>query len=119
MLEVAAKNFKAFGESASDCDTIAGRQSMASAYFLWKQFDEVLLLICCTHIQIGKYFKVLVYLSSIKTFFANDQLFNFNYGQALVGKAFYLSLIVKVKTRLKLRNNVRLLSSRQALPARY
>ncbi|KAI6172348.1 Tetratricopeptide repeat protein 26 [Aphelenchoides besseyi] len=67
LLETAANFFKTFGESPSDCDTIAGRQSMASAYFLWKQFDEVL-----------------VYLNSIKTFFVNDELFAYNYGQALV-----------------------------------
>jgi hypothetical protein len=40
---------------------------MASAHFLWKQFDEVF-----------------VYLNSIKSFFVNDDLFNFNYGQTLV-----------------------------------
>ncbi|KAI6197269.1 Tetratricopeptide repeat protein 26 [Aphelenchoides besseyi] len=67
LLETAANFFKTFGESPSDCDTIAGRQSMASAYFLWKQFDEVL-----------------VYLNSIKAFFVNDELFAYNYGQALV-----------------------------------
>ncbi|KAI6218347.1 Tetratricopeptide repeat protein 26 [Aphelenchoides fujianensis] len=67
LLESSANFFKAFGESSSDCDTIAGRQSMASAYFLWKQFDEVL-----------------IYLNSIKAFFEKDDLFNYNYGQALV-----------------------------------
>jgi hypothetical protein len=30
LLETAAQFFKTFGESSSDCDTIAGRQSMAS-----------------------------------------------------------------------------------------
>ncbi|KAI6182027.1 Tetratricopeptide repeat protein 26 [Aphelenchoides fujianensis] len=64
LLESSANFFKAFGESSSDCDTIAGRQSMASAYFL---FDEVL-----------------IYLNSIKAFFEKDDLFNYNYGQALV-----------------------------------
>ncbi|KAI6183734.1 Tetratricopeptide repeat protein 26 [Aphelenchoides bicaudatus] len=67
LLETAAQYFKTFGESSSDCDTIAGRQSMASSHFIWKQFDECL-----------------VYLNSIKSFFSNDDLFNFNYGQALV-----------------------------------
>lgn len=40
---------------------------MASAYFLWKQFEDVI-----------------VYMKSIESFFPNDDLFNFNYGQALV-----------------------------------
>uniref|UniRef100_A0A0M3I4P8 Intraflagellar transport protein 56 n=1 Tax=Ascaris lumbricoides TaxID=6252 RepID=A0A0M3I4P8_ASCLU len=48
-------------------DTIAGRQAMASAYFLMKQFEEVL-----------------VYLNSIKSYFYNDDTFNFNIGQALL-----------------------------------
>jgi intraflagellar transport protein 56 len=40
---------------------------MASAHFLWRQFDEVL-----------------VYLNSIKAFFTQDDTFNYNYGQTLV-----------------------------------
>ncbi|RWS14379.1 intraflagellar transport protein 56-like isoform X2 [Dinothrombium tinctorium] len=46
-------------------DTIPGRQSMASCFFLMKQFDDVLL-----------------YLSSIKSYFYNDDTFNFTYAQA-------------------------------------
>lgn len=38
---------------------------MASYYFLIRQFDDVLL-----------------YLNSIKSYFYNDDVFNFNYGQA-------------------------------------
>lgn len=52
-------------KSASECDTIPGRQCMASCFFILKQFDDVLL-----------------YLSSIKSYFYNDDTFNFNYGQA-------------------------------------
>lgn len=37
---------------------------MASSYFLYGQFEEVL-----------------VYLNSIKSFFVNDDTFNYNYGQ--------------------------------------
>ena len=51
--------------SPSECDTIPGRQCMASCYFLLKQFDDVL-----------------VYLKSIKSFFPNDDDFNWNYGIA-------------------------------------
>uniref|UniRef100_A0A914ZLS9 Uncharacterized protein n=1 Tax=Parascaris univalens TaxID=6257 RepID=A0A914ZLS9_PARUN len=40
---------------------------MASAYFLMKQFEEVL-----------------VYLNSIKSYFYNDDTFNFNIGQAVL-----------------------------------
>ena len=49
----------------SECDTIPGRQCMAACFFLLKQFDDVLL-----------------YLNSIKSYFYNDDTFNFNYGQA-------------------------------------
>ena len=38
---------------------------MAACFFLLKQFDDVLL-----------------YLNSIKSYFYNDDTFNFNYGQA-------------------------------------
>ena len=55
------------GSSASECDTIPGRQCMASSYFLYGQFEEVL-----------------VYLNSIKSFFVNDDTFNFNYGQVFI-----------------------------------
>eukprot|EP01135_Chromosphaera_perkinsii_P009978 Nk52_evm13s1992 gene=Nk52_evmTU13s1992 len=64
-LKVAQKYFQLVGGSASECDTIPGRQCMASCFFLLKQFDDVL-----------------VYLSSIKSYFYNDDTFNFNYGQA-------------------------------------
>ena len=53
------------GGSASECDTIPGRQCMAACFFLLKQFDDVLL-----------------YLNSIKSYYYNDDTFNFNYGQA-------------------------------------
>lgn len=52
------------GSSASECDTIPGRQSMASAFFLYGQFEEVL-----------------VYLNSIRSYFVNDDTFNYNYAQ--------------------------------------
>jgi len=42
LLNAAAGFFKIVGESPAECDTIIGRQSMASAHFLRKQFDEVL-----------------------------------------------------------------------------
>ncbi|CAD5216238.1 unnamed protein product [Bursaphelenchus okinawaensis] len=73
MLESAARLFKDFGDTESDCDTIAGRQSMASAEFLWRQFDQAL-----------------IYLRSIKNFFESDELFHYNYGQALAQSGEYV-----------------------------
>jgi intraflagellar transport protein 56 len=43
---------------------------MASCFFILKQFDDVLL-----------------YLSSIKSYFYNDDTFNFNFGQAKAATA--------------------------------
>lgn len=65
-LRLAQQYFQLVGGSASECDTIPGRQCMASCFFLIKQYDDVL-----------------IYLNSIKDYFYNDDTFNFNYGQAL------------------------------------
>jgi len=64
-LKIAQQYFQLVGGSASECDTIPGRQCMASCFFLLKQFDDVL-----------------IYLNSIKSYFYNDDQFNFNFGQA-------------------------------------
>ncbi|XP_063048498.1 intraflagellar transport protein 56-like isoform X2 [Engraulis encrasicolus] len=64
-LKVAQQLFQLVGGSASECDTIPGRQCMASCFFLLRQFEDVL-----------------IYLNSIKSYFYNDDTFNFNYGQA-------------------------------------
>ncbi|XP_038212035.1 intraflagellar transport protein 56 [Zerene cesonia] len=71
-MKLAQQSFHIVGSSVSECDTIPGRQCMASSYFLAGQFEEVL-----------------VYLNSIKSFFVNDDTFNFNYAQAKVGTGFY------------------------------
>ncbi|KAH8036455.1 hypothetical protein HPB51_000577 [Rhipicephalus microplus] len=55
----------AIGQAQGSVNTIPGRQCMASCFFLLKQFDDVLL-----------------YLNSIKSYFYNDDTFNFNYAQA-------------------------------------
>lgn len=52
------------GSSSSECDTIPGRQCMASYLFLEGRYDEVSL-----------------YLSSIKSYFSSDDSFNFNFAQ--------------------------------------
>jgi len=54
------------GASASECDTIPGRQCMASCFFLLKQFDDVN-----------------IYLSSVKAYMYNDDSFNWNHGTFL------------------------------------
>ncbi|XP_047143283.1 intraflagellar transport protein 56 isoform X2 [Hydra vulgaris] len=64
-LKVAQQYFQLVGGSASECDTIHGRQCMASCFFLLKQFEDVL-----------------IYFNSIKSYFYNDDSFNFNYAQA-------------------------------------
>ncbi len=52
-------------EDLSASNSAAGRQCMASCFFLLKQFEDVL-----------------VYLKSIKTYLASDDDFNWNYGIA-------------------------------------
>jgi intraflagellar transport protein 56 len=64
-LKMAQQLFQLVGASTSECDTIPGRQCMASCFFLLRQFEDVL-----------------VYLKSIKPYFANDDDFNWNYGIA-------------------------------------
>ena len=65
-LKLAQQFFQLVGASASECDTIHGRQCMASCFALLKQHDDVL-----------------IYLKSIKAYLYNDDDFNWNYGIAL------------------------------------
>uniref|UniRef100_A0A8B9LSY6 Intraflagellar transport protein 56 n=1 Tax=Astyanax mexicanus TaxID=7994 RepID=A0A8B9LSY6_ASTMX len=64
-LKIAQQFFQLVGGSASECDTIPGRQCMASCFFLLKQFEDVL-----------------IYLGSVKSYFCTDDTYNFNYAQA-------------------------------------
>eukprot|EP00998_Keelungia_sp_KM082_P008963 NODE_513_length_1857_cov_204.964740_g505_i0.p1 GENE.NODE_513_length_1857_cov_204.964740_g505_i0~~NODE_513_length_1857_cov_204.964740_g505_i0.p1 ORF type:complete len:582 (+),score=174.64 NODE_513_length_1857_cov_204.964740_g505_i0:115-1746(+) len=64
-IKMAQQYFQLVGASASECDTIPGRQCMASCFFLLKQFEDVL-----------------IYLNSIKTYFLQDDDFNWNMGIA-------------------------------------
>ncbi|XP_025060601.1 intraflagellar transport protein 56 isoform X1 [Alligator sinensis] len=50
-LKIAQQFFQLVGGSASECDTVPGRQCMASCFFLLRQFDDVL-----------------IYLNSVKVF---------------------------------------------------
>mmetsp|Transcript_30181 Transcript_30181/g.42088 ORF Transcript_30181/g.42088 Transcript_30181/m.42088 type:complete len:556 (+) Transcript_30181:44-1711(+) len=70
-LELAQRFFQLVGQSASECDTIPGRQCMASCFFLLKNFKDVL-----------------IYLNSIKAYNYNDSIFSYNFGiaQAAVGQ---------------------------------
>lgn len=87
-LKVAQQYFQLVGSSVSECDTIPGRQCMASYHFLLRQFDQVHL-----------------YLTSIKSYFFNDDSFNFNFAQAQVAMGSYseaeetLSLIQSEKLK--------------------
>lgn len=71
-LKIAQQYFQLVGGSASECDTIHGRQCMASCFFLLKQFEDVL-----------------IYFNSIKSYFYNDDSFNFNYAQAKAANGNY------------------------------
>ena len=69
-LGLAHQHFHALGASPTECDTIQGRQAMASALFLTRQFEEVV-----------------TYLTSIARYRAHDDDFSFNLGvsQAAIG----------------------------------
>lgn len=43
LLRQAQQYFQLVGASASECDTVPGRQCMASCHFLLKQFDDALI----------------------------------------------------------------------------
>ena len=71
-LKMSQQFFQLVGASASECDTIPGRQCMASCFFLLKQFEDVN-----------------IYLSSIKAYLYNDDDFNWNYGISLASTGNY------------------------------
>jgi intraflagellar transport protein 56 len=73
-LKMAQQCFQLVGTSAHECDTIPGRQCMASCYFLMKQFEDVN-----------------IYLNSVKAYMYNDDDFNFNHGIALSATRNYKS----------------------------
>merc|ERR1711953_1059214 len=69
-LKLAQQFFQLVG--ASECDTIPGRQCMASCFFLLKQFEDVL-----------------IYFNSIKAYSYTDPVFSYNYGIALAASGNY------------------------------
>lgn len=71
-LKLAQQCFQLVGTSAHECDTIPGRQCMASCFYLMKQFEDVN-----------------IYLNSIKAYMYNDDDFNFNHGISLASTRNY------------------------------
>ncbi|CEM02602.1 unnamed protein product [Vitrella brassicaformis CCMP3155] len=71
-IRLAQQLFQLVGAAATECDTIPGRQCMASCFFLLKQFDDVL-----------------VYLRSIRGYFTNDDDFHWNFGIACAAAGEY------------------------------
>ena len=49
LLKQAQQYFQVVGASAIECDTIPGRQCMASCHFLLKQFDDALIYLKVLH----------------------------------------------------------------------
>ncbi|KAK2949550.1 putative Intraflagellar transport protein 56 [Blattamonas nauphoetae] len=88
-LRAAQEMFEVMGSSPEDCDTVSGRQAMASSLFLKGKFSESL-----------KYFE------SIEQFFVEDDAFNMNYGIALASSGRYSSaesVLARIETE-KIRN---------------
>lgn len=71
-LKLARELFQLVGASASECDTIPGRQCMASCFFLLRNFEDVN-----------------VYLNSIRAYLSHDDDFNWNHGLALAAAGDY------------------------------
>jgi intraflagellar transport protein 56 len=72
VLKAARGHFEAVGTSASEKDTIPGRQAMALSYFIRHQFEDCLL-----------------YLGSIKQYLPEAGDFLWNYGVALAARGRY------------------------------
>ncbi len=71
-LKMAQQCFQLVGTSPHECDTIPGRQCMASCFFLMRQFEDVN-----------------IYLNSVKAYMYNDDDFNFNHGLSLAATRNY------------------------------
>lgn len=71
-MKMAQQYFQLVGASATECDTIPGRQCMASCFFLLKQFEDVN-----------------IYLKSTQAYLTSDDNFNWNYGISLAATKQY------------------------------
>ncbi|ETW00284.1 hypothetical protein H310_07663 [Aphanomyces invadans] len=65
-IKTAQQYFQLVGSSPTECDTIPGRQCMASCFYLLKQFEDVN-----------------IYLNSVKQYMYNEDDFNWNFGISL------------------------------------
>jgi intraflagellar transport protein 56 len=81
-LKIAQQLFQLVGASASECDTIPGRQCMASCFYLLRNFEDVN-----------------VYLNSIKAYLSHDDDFNWNYGLSLAATGNYKAAEVRGNLR--------------------
>eukprot|EP00592_Proboscia_alata_P003094 CAMPEP_0194371002 /NCGR_PEP_ID=MMETSP0174-20130528/19344_1 /TAXON_ID=216777 /ORGANISM="Proboscia alata, Strain PI-D3" /LENGTH=565 /DNA_ID=CAMNT_0039148781 /DNA_START=107 /DNA_END=1804 /DNA_ORIENTATION=+ len=81
LIRSAQTSFQAVGASPSECDTIPGRQCMASCFFLLKQFDDVN-----------------IYLSSVKSYMSGDDDFTWNYGISLASTGNFKAAEEMLKT---------------------
>lgn len=70
--KLAEQCFQLVGTSAHECDTIPGRQCMASCFYLMRHFEDVN-----------------IYLNSIKAYMYNDDDFNWNHGISLAATRNY------------------------------
>ena len=68
----AQSHFQCVGNSSTECDTIPGRQCMASCFYLLRQFDDTM-----------------VYLDSIQPYLGEDDEFKWNYGISLAASGKY------------------------------
>ncbi|OQR90307.1 hypothetical protein ACHHYP_05634 [Achlya hypogyna] len=71
-LFLAEKFFETVGAAPTECDTIRGRQCMASYYILRKEFETAV-----------------TYLKSISMYHVKNDAFNWNYGMALAAMGCY------------------------------
>ncbi len=71
-LKMAQQCFQVVGTSPHECDTIPGRQCMASCFYLMRQFEDVN-----------------IYLNSIKAYMYSDDDFNYNFGISLAATRNY------------------------------
>lgn len=70
--KLAQQYFHLIGSATGECDTIQGRQCMASSFILQNQHEDAM-----------------IYLNSIKTYLSNDDAFNVNHGQIHVALGHY------------------------------
>mmetsp|Transcript_13886 Transcript_13886/g.29763 ORF Transcript_13886/g.29763 Transcript_13886/m.29763 type:complete len:565 (+) Transcript_13886:128-1822(+) len=68
----AKHHFQSMGQSSTECDTIPGRQCMASYFYLMNQFEDANF-----------------YLDSIKAYSEQDDDFNWNYGISLAANGHF------------------------------